>query len=116
VAFAAIALARLGGVGGAGVAAVAPSPSPQASAVAVDLSPTAAPSPTPVSSAPPSLAPSPDPSPTPELRTYKVKRGDTLIKIAARFDTTVRALIKLNNIDDPARIPIGTRLKIPPAD
>ena len=116
VAFAAIALARLGGVGGAGVAAVAPSQSPQASIVAAARSPTPAPSPTPVPSAAPSLAPSPEPSPTPEPRTYKVKRGDTLIKIAVRFDTTVRALIELNSIDDPARIPIGARLKIPPAD
>jgi len=77
---------------------------------------TPAPSPTPVPSAAASLVPSPERSPAPELRTYKVKRGDTLIKIAARFDTTVRALIELNNIDDPARIPIGARLKIPPAD
>jgi LysM repeat protein len=113
VAFAAIALARVSGVGEGGVAASAPSPSSHASIVAVAPSPTPAPTPEPTPSvAPPSAAP--DPSPTPELRTYKVKRGDTLIGIAARFGTTVKALIKLNDIDNPARIPIGAVLNIPP--
>jgi LysM repeat protein len=112
LAFAAIALARLSGVGG-GVAASAPSPTPQASIVAVASSPTPSPTPEPIPSAAPPSA-TPDPSPTPELRTYKVKRGDTLIRIAARYGTTVRALIKLNDIDNPARIPIGAVLKIPP--
>ena len=114
VAFAAIALARLSGVGG--VAAEAPTPQPQTSFVAAAPAPTPAPSPTPVPSVASSVAPSAEPTPTPELRTYKVKRGDTLIRIAARFDTTVRALIELNDIDNPARIPIGTRLKIPPQE
>jgi hypothetical protein len=112
VAFAAIALARLSGVGG-GAAASAPSPSPQVSIVAVAPSPTPAPTPEPTSSAAPRSA-TPDPSPTPVLRTYKVKRGDTLIRIAARYGTTVKALIKLNDIDNPSRIPIGAVLEIPP--
>jgi LysM repeat protein len=43
-----------------------------------------------------------------------MKRGDTLIKVGARFGTTVKALMALNNIDDPARIPVGAVLKIPP--
>ena len=114
VAFAAIALARLGGVGGAGVAAVAPSQSPQASIVAAAPSPTPAPSVTPVPSAAPSLAPSAEPSPTPEPRTYKVKRGDTLSAIAARFGTTVKAIVALNEIDNPSRIAIGSVLELPP--
>jgi nucleoid-associated protein YgaU len=113
VAFAAIALARMGGVGG-GVAAVLPSPSTQASLVAAGPSPTPAPSPTPVPSAAPSPAPSPEPSPTPEPRTYKVKRGDTLSGIAARFGTTVKVLRDLNDIDNPSRIAIGARLVLPP--
>lgn len=113
VAFAAIALARLGDGGEGGVAVAAATPSPQASVMAV------APSPTPVPSLelPPSVAPAsatPEPSPSPVLRTYKVKRGDTLVRIAARFGTTVKALRNLNDIDDPARIPIGAVLKIPP--
>ena len=113
VAFAAIALARLGGVGEGGVAAGATSPSPQGSVIAAAPSPTPVPTPEPTpSAAPPSAIP--DPSPTPDLRTYKVKRGDTLIRIASRYGTTVKALIDLNDIDDPARIPIGAVLRIPP--
>lgn len=113
VAFAAIALARLGGVGEGRVAAGALSPSPQASVLAVAPSPTPEPTPEPTASAAPPSS-TPEPSPTPELRTYKIKRGDTLIKIAARFGTTVKLLVDLNDIDDPGRLPIGARLKIPP--
>ena len=114
VAFGAIALARLGGVGESGVVAGAMSPSPQASVLAVAPSPTPVltPEPTP-SAAPPSATPGP--TPTPPMRTYKMKRGDTLIKVAARFETTVKALMDLNDIDNPARIPLGAVLKIPPA-
>jgi LysM repeat protein len=111
VAFAAIALSRLGDVGEGRVAAGGASPSPQASVVAVVPSPTPVPSPEPTPSAAPSATP--DPSPTPGLRTYKVKRGDTLIGIAARFGTTVKALVDLNDIEDRSRIAIGAVLKIP---
>jgi LysM repeat protein len=118
VAFAAIALARLGDSGEGGVAALTSTPSPQASVVAVAPSPTPAPTSDPTPSAAPSSAPppsaAPDPTPTPPLRTYTMKRGDTLIKVGARFGTTVKALMALNNIDNPARIPIGAVLKIPP--
>jgi len=113
VAFAAIALARFGDSGEGGVAAVAPTRSPQASVAAVAPSPTPVPTLEPTPSVAPASAP-PEPSPSPVLRTYKVKRGDTLIRIAARFETTVKALRDLNDIDDPARIPIGAVLKIPP--
>ena len=111
VAFAAIALARLSGVGGVGLGAGA-SPSPQASVLAVLPSPTPEPSPVPTPSATPSAAPTPQP--TPETRTYKVKRGDTLSGIAARFGTTVKVLVDLNDISNPSRIAIGARLKVPP--
>lgn len=61
-----------------------------------------------------------DPEPTAdargEQRTYRVRRGDTLSAIAARFDTTVRALVRLNNIEDPNKIRAGRELKIPPAE
>ena len=56
----------------------------------------------------------PAPVPTQQARTYKVKRGDTLSGIAARFGTTVRVLIDLNDIKNPSRIAIGARLKLPP--
>jgi len=114
VAFAAIALSRLGGVGQGGLAAGASSPSPQASVIAIAPSPTPEPTPEPTPSAAPSATP--DPSPTPDLRSYKVKRGDTLIGIAARFGTTVKALVDLNDIDDPSRIAIGAVLKVPPEE
>lgn len=50
----------------------------------------------------------------PEGQTYRVRRGDTLSSIAREFDTTVRALVRLNDIDDPNKIKAGRRLKIPP--
>jgi LysM repeat protein len=114
LAFGAIALARLTGVTDGGVAAGAVSPSPQASVLAVVASPTPAASPTPQPT--PSAAPpaTPAPAATPALRKYKVKRGDTLIGIASRFGTTVKALIALNKIKDPSRIAVGTVLKLPP--
>jgi LysM repeat protein len=114
VAFAAIAFARLSGVGAGGLAAGAGSPSPLATRAAALPTPT----PTPVPTAAPSAATSPvltpAPNPTQPTRTYKVKRGDTLIGIAARFGTTAPVLIDLNNIKNPARLAVGARLKLPP--
>ena len=58
--------------------------------------------------------PTPDPpTPTPSYRTYTVKRGDTLTKIARMFGTTVAAIAKLNNIRDVNKIYAGQVLKIP---
>ena len=111
VAFAAIALSRLGGVGPGGVGAGASSASPQASVVAAVPSPTPVPSPEPTPSAAPSATP--DPSPTPDLRTYKVKRGDTLIGIAARFGTTVADLMALNGIENARLLRVGQVLELP---
>jgi LysM repeat protein len=45
--------------------------------------------------------------------TYKVRSGDTLSAIAARFGTTVRALVDLNGITDPSRLRVGQVLKLP---
>ncbi len=70
-----------------------------------------APPPTAVSS-PTAVAPeSPEPTPTPG--TYVVKAGDTLSEIAERFDTTVRALVRANDIEDPSLIFPGDELIIP---
>jgi LysM repeat protein len=44
---------------------------------------------------------------------YKVRSGDTLTAIAARFGTTVRVLAQLNGISDPSRLRIGQVLKLP---
>jgi hypothetical protein len=46
-------------------------------------------------------------------RTYKVKAGDTLVGIAAKFDTTPKAVSKLNGISDPSSLKVGQVLKIP---
>jgi len=69
-----------------------------------------------ISSPPPTAVPSVGPTAGPTesaSRTYKVKKGDTLFAVAQRFDTTVAALIKLNNIKDPSLIHVGLVLKIP---
>ena len=50
--------------------------------------------------------------------TYKVKRGDILERIASRHGTTMKALIRLNNLKSKNRIYVGQKLKLfsePPA-
>lgn len=46
-------------------------------------------------------------------KTYVVVAGDTLSAIASRFNTTVSALVQLNNISNPNLIYPGEVLKIP---
>ena len=53
--------------------------------------------------------------PAGEERTYVVKKGDTLSGIAARFKTTVRAIVRLNKLKDQHSLSIGQKLKIPAA-
>jgi LysM repeat protein len=122
VAFAAIIVARLsagGDSGGGGqVAGVVATPAPAATHQA-----TARPSPTTPPSARPQRLPSPTPKATPKPEastapaakptTYKVKRGDTLSGIAARFGTTVAALRELNDIKDVHALRVGQVLKLP---
>lgn len=45
--------------------------------------------------------------------TYRVKRGDTLSKIARHYHVTVHALTRANNIHNANRIYVGQRLCIP---
>jgi LysM repeat protein len=73
--------------------------------------PTAAPSRTP---APPTATFTATTVPAPTT-TYTVQRGDTLFKIAARFNTTVSTLLRLNRINNPNLIFIGQRLQLPAA-
>ena len=48
---------------------------------------------------------------------YMVKRGDTLRKIAAKFGTSVDAIMAINpKIKDPSKIQAGQRIMIPPPD
>lgn len=44
---------------------------------------------------------------------YKVKKGDTLTKIAKMYKTTISELVNLNNIQNPNLIITGTILKVP---
>ncbi len=57
--------------------------------------------------------PAPAPAPAPVTGgVYIVQPGDTLARIAARFGTTVGALVALNNLSNPDRIWVGQRLRI----
>jgi LysM repeat protein len=44
---------------------------------------------------------------------YEVQSGDTLIAIAASFDTTVEAIMRRNNLTNPMELRVGQRLTIP---
>ena len=44
---------------------------------------------------------------------YEVMSGDTLAAIAARFDTTVDAIVRENNLESPDQIQVGQTLRIP---
>lgn len=55
------------------------------------------------------------PAATPAARAHVVAPGETLSGIAARYTTSVRALVDLNDVRDPNRVQIGTRLRIPDA-
>lgn len=46
-------------------------------------------------------------------KTHVVKKGETLFEIAKKNHTTVRALERLNKIDDPNKISIGQVIKLP---
>lgn len=46
-------------------------------------------------------------------KTYQVKSGDTLSKIARNYKTTIRAIVELNGIENPNLIKPGQVLRIP---
>lgn len=50
---------------------------------------------------------------TTATRTYTVQSGDTLLKIAAKYGTTVDAIVKANNLKNPSVIRVGQKLIIP---
>ena len=43
---------------------------------------------------------------------YVVKKGDTLTKIANKFNTTVEKLVKLNKIKDKNKLKVGQKLRV----
>jgi LysM repeat protein len=88
-------LPALLGVGGGGGTGSSPSPS-RSAAVA-----TASPAPTPI--------------PEPTAKTYTIKSGDTLLKIAKRFNVTVDELLAANKgtIKNKDKIQVGVTIVIP---
>lgn len=48
----------------------------------------------------------------PETAYYKVKQGDTLSKIAREYNTSVKALCRLNGIRENAILKVGQRLRV----
>jgi LysM repeat protein len=54
--------------------------------------------------------------PAQKLSTYRVKKGDTLEKVAARHDTTVAELLKLNNMKPKDPLWVDRKLKVPAAE
>jgi LysM repeat protein len=51
--------------------------------------------------------------PTPSMTIYIIQRGDTLWKIAKRYNTTVDAVINANNIQNPDMLMPGQQIVIP---
>lgn len=123
LAFAAILLARLTG-GGAPAALDDATPTPAISAGtsaaathpgasgqptdSADPSDGSTSSPAAASDAPGSAQPS-----ATGTRSYKIKAGDTLIGIAAKFNTTPKAIAKLNGLTNPSALKVGQVLQIP---
>lgn len=103
VAFAVVALARLS----AGAPPVTPTPGPSSVAVL----PSSTPKPRPTPTVTPSVEPSASPAP-PFRATYKVKKGDTLKQIAARYKVTVASIQKANGMKNTT-LKVGQVLKIP---
>jgi LysM repeat protein len=91
----------------ADAAATNTAPAPAAPAPAA---PAATPAPADTSAAP---AAAPAERPT----TYTLAKGDTLASVAKKFDTSIHALVKLNNIPKSMykKLQIGKVLQIPPA-
>ncbi|MFQ5886891.1 MAG: LysM peptidoglycan-binding domain-containing protein [Anaerolineae bacterium] len=56
------------------------------------------PTPFPTSTPTSTFTPTPTATPTPEVFTYRVQRGDTLLSLAAKFNTTVEAIKLVNNL------------------
>ncbi|HEV8402968.1 MAG TPA: LysM domain-containing protein [Candidatus Limnocylindrales bacterium] len=124
VAFALIVFAKLSGgnsPAGAADASASPPASAHASAPSGSAHPTSAASSAPsgapsglaAGSADPGGSASPAATAKPASQTYKVKAGDTLIGIAAKFGTTPKAIAKLNGITNTANLHVGQVLKIP---
>jgi LysM domain len=110
IAFGALVLAR---ASSSGPAVGGPSPTPTLAVVADGgPSPTVPPTPSP-STVLATPRPTPVPGATPAPRRYTVRSGDTLVRIASRFHTTVKAIQAANGISNTSRLAIGQVLRIP---
>jgi LysM repeat protein len=109
----AILLARGGQPGTPGLGSSG-SPSPHASLASPRPTAPATPAPS-ISPGPNASTPasSPVPSPTNKPQTYKVKSGDTLSSIAAKFHTPAKIIEQINDIKSPFVIHPGEILKLP---
>jgi hypothetical protein len=91
-----------------------PSASPSTRATSsLAASPSSGATPSDGSSPTPSLETSPSPTPVVGTHTYKIKRGDSLGKIARALGTTVDVLKSLNDFGDPPRIRVGQVINVP---
>jgi LysM repeat protein len=118
LAFAAILVAKMTAGGGTTPAGLTePSPTPHATALASQSASSSAPTSRPTapatSGSSASLAPATPGATAKAVRTYKVKSGDTLIGIAAKYGTTPKAIAALNGIAVSSNLHIGQILKIP---
>ncbi len=52
-------------------------------------------------------------APSKELVYHTVERGETIWQIADRYGSSVASVIRENEIEDPGKIWVGTRLRIP---
>lgn len=111
VAFGALAVARLSSPdpAAAPISSLSPSDGPSPS---VTPRPTPRPSPSPSSVASPAASGAVPPSAAPSARTYKVKKGDTLVGIASTFGTTAAEIRRLNGLTGSS-LKVGQVLKIP---
>jgi len=50
---------------------------------------------------------------TPKTRIHRVRKGETLWKIAQKYGVTVNALQKANGLNNKSKIQVGQRIKIP---
>lgn len=70
--------------------------------------------PTPSASPTSDVSPSPTPTPTPEAVLYRVKSGDTLGKIAEKFQVSIDVIMSANpEITSPELIRVGQEIIIP---
>ena len=116
VALVALVLARgplAPGSTGAGDGGATPTPFGTTAPATAAPSGTPTPAPTVAPTERPTAAPTPQPTATPRPRTYKVRSGDTLSGIAARFGTTVAELAALNGITNPSLLRVGQVLQLP---